>query len=78
MFVTIIFWFFLLILTLSGINYGITGLNQDWDLLVMIKNMTLRKVIYFIIAASAVIVFLLFMLKKNDVCGILDTTTSVQ
>lgn len=78
MFVTIVFWFFLLILTLSGINYGITGLNQDWDLLVMIKNKTLRKVIYFIIAASAIVVFLLFLLKKNDVCNIPDIIDTTQ
>ena len=63
MFTTILLWICIIILFLSSVNYGIMGINSDWNQIEKISNTIVKKIIYYLLFVISVVLVILISYK---------------
>jgi hypothetical protein len=64
MFTTILLWICVIILFLSSVNYGLMGINSDWNQIEKINNTIVKKIIYYLLFVISVLLVILISYRK--------------
>ena len=64
MFTTILLWICVIILFFSSVNYGLMGINSDFNQIEKISNTIVKKIIYYLLFVFSVILVIIISYRK--------------